>query len=154
MATEGIQFPMSRDFASHPNDPTHARQPSSSSGTTLDAENPVPLHRVPTAEDMINLPIRTLSNNANLNEYIQETISGQMVREVRSNAGKVEKYDLVTFTIDDKENPKNWSKAYKWWCTMCVAITCFVVAFNSAVVTADTFRGWIRCRTNGLCSRV
>lgn len=56
---------------------------------------------------------------------------------MRSNAGKVERYDLVTFFVDDKENPKNWSKAFKWWCTICVAITCFVVAFNSAVITAD-----------------
>jgi len=44
---------------------------------------------------------------------------------------------MVTFKLNDPENPKNWSKAYKWWCTMCVAITCFVVAFNSAVITAD-----------------
>jgi multidrug resistance protein len=43
----------------------------------------------------------------------------------------------VTFVDGDAENPKNWSKAYKWWCTMVVAITCFAVAFNSAVITAD-----------------
>ena len=103
MATEGIQFPLSRDFASPSNAPTHARPSSSSSDTTtLNGEKPVPLHRAPTAEDMVNLPIRTLSNNANLDEYTQETISGQMVREVRSNAGKVEKYDDVV-TLVKKE---------------------------------------------------
>ena len=65
MATEGIQFPLSRDFASPSNAPTHARPSSSSSDTTtLNGEKPVPLHRAPTAEDMVNLPIRTLSNNA------------------------------------------------------------------------------------------
>lgn len=44
---------------------------------------------------------------------------------------------MVTFTPNDPENPKNWSKAYKWWCTMVVALTCFVVAFASSVITAD-----------------
>ncbi|KAK6834600.1 multidrug resistance protein [Apiospora arundinis] len=46
-------------------------------------------------------------------------------------------YQLVTFVEHDPENPKNWSKAYKWYCTMVVAVTCFVVAFASSVVTAD-----------------
>ncbi|KAK3335825.1 major facilitator superfamily domain-containing protein [Cercophora scortea] len=46
-------------------------------------------------------------------------------------------YKLVTFTENDPENPKNWSKAYKWYCTMVVAVTCFVVAFCSSVITAD-----------------
>jgi multidrug resistance protein len=88
--------------------------------------------------DAVNLPYRTLSNDANLDEYTTETVDGQILREVRSNAtGNIERYDLVTFKVNDPENPKNWSKAYKWWCTMCVALTCFVVAFNSAVVTAD-----------------
>jgi hypothetical protein len=142
MATEAIQLPTQRDFASSPSNPPHDARRSSSSTlhttTTHPDKHPSQrLHRAPTIEDVVNLPIRTLSNNANLDEYTQETISGQMLREVRSHAGKVEKYDLVTFTIDDPENPKNWSKAHKWWCTMCVAVTCFVVAFNSAVVTAD-----------------
>jgi hypothetical protein len=43
----------------------------------------------------------------------------------------------VTFTIGDPENPKNWSKGYRWYCTMVVACTCFVVAFASGVITAD-----------------
>ncbi|KAI1623469.1 MFS transporter, partial [Exophiala viscosa] len=50
---------------------------------------------------------------------------------------KFEEHELVTFKINDPENPKNWSKPYKWWCTMVVAFTCFTVAFNSAVITAD-----------------
>jgi multidrug resistance protein len=89
-------------------------------------------------EDVVNLPMRTVSNSADLAEYTQETVDGQILREVRSNVtGRIERWELVTWKINDPENPKNWSKAYKWWCTMCVAITCFVVAFNSAVVTAD-----------------
>jgi hypothetical protein len=46
-------------------------------------------------------------------------------------------YKLVAFTPNDPENPKNWSKGYKWYCTMVVAVTCFVVAFASSVITAD-----------------
>ena len=38
---------------------------------------------------------------------------------------------------DDPENPKNFSRSFKWYCTMVVAFTCFVVAFASSVVTAD-----------------
>ncbi|KAF2477915.1 multidrug resistant protein [Lindgomyces ingoldianus] len=88
--------------------------------------------------DVVNLPSRTLSRDANLEEYTEETIDGQILREIKSNAtGHIERYELVTWKVNDPENPKNWSKSYKWWCTMCVAFTCFVVAFNSAVITAD-----------------
>lgn len=88
--------------------------------------------------ELVNLPSRTLGPNARLDEYTHETVGGQILREVRSNAtGRIERYELITWKVDDPENPKNWSKAYKWWCTMVVAITCFVVAFNSAVITAD-----------------
>lgn len=88
--------------------------------------------------DLLNLPSRILSNGANLEEFTEETVFGQIAKRVKSNkSGKIEDYELVTFTIDDPENPKNWSKPYKWWCTMVVAVTCFVVAFNSAVITAD-----------------
>lgn len=88
--------------------------------------------------DLVNLPSRTISNGANLQEYTAETVDGQILREVKSNkTGNIERYELVTWKINDPENPKNWSKAYKWYCTMVVAITCFVVAFNSAVITAD-----------------
>nr|OQO24764.1 hypothetical protein B0A51_07789 [Rachicladosporium sp. CCFEE 5018] len=88
--------------------------------------------------DILNLPYRTLTTEANMQEFTTETPSGLRLREVQSNkTGKTERYDIVTFVLNDKENPKNWSKAYKWWCAMVVAVTCFVVAFNSAVVTAD-----------------
>lgn len=46
-------------------------------------------------------------------------------------------YKLVAFADGDPENPKNWSKAWKWYITMVVAATCFVVAFCSSVITAD-----------------
>ncbi|KAL1306084.1 hypothetical protein AAFC00_004204 [Neodothiora populina] len=88
--------------------------------------------------DPTNLPYQTLSDNADMAEYTQETATGTRLHETFSHvSGKMEKYELVTFTENDPENPKNWSKAYKWYCTMVVACTCFVVAFNSGVITAD-----------------
>ncbi|KAI2464874.1 MFS general substrate transporter [Annulohypoxylon bovei var. microspora] len=83
----------------------------------------------------VNLPYRTLSNEANLEEYTTETAQGQIPGPVEPDGEH--RYKLVTFVPNDPENPKNWSKGYKWYCTMVVAVTCFVVAFSSSVVTAD-----------------
>ncbi|KAH8905288.1 multidrug resistant protein [Coniochaeta sp. PMI_546] len=98
-----------------------------------------PLVRSPTKEVVdpnldINLPYRTLSANANLAEYVVAVPSGEIPGPPRPDGGN---YKLVTFLPGDKENPKNWSKVYKWYCTMVVAVTCFVVAFASSVITAD-----------------
>jgi hypothetical protein len=82
----------------------------------------------------INLPYRTLSHNANLEEYTAETAQGEINSSPRNDG---ERYMLVTFIQNDPENPKNWSKLYKWYCTIIVALTCFVVAFASSVITAD-----------------
>lgn len=93
----------------------------------------------PAIEDL-NIPTRILSNDANLEEYRHETSSGIIlqthVREVDGREEKVQ-YKLVTFTDGDPENPKNWSKAKKWWCTIMISLVCFTVAFCSAVITAD-----------------
>lgn len=83
----------------------------------------------------INLPNRTLSNGANLAEYVVETREGQIPGPVEPDGQR--RYRLVTFQPGDPENPKNWSKAFKWYITMVVALTCFVVAFASSVVTPD-----------------
>ncbi|KAI9158177.1 putative multidrug resistance protein [Paramyrothecium foliicola] len=90
-----------------------------------------------------NLPYRTVSATANLDEYRVEAPSGSIPAGVAvpSQDGKATggetQYKLVTFRPEDPENPKNWSKAFKWYCTMVVAMTCFVVAFCSSVITAD-----------------
>ncbi|KAJ5165259.1 Major facilitator superfamily domain general substrate transporter [Penicillium coprophilum] len=89
-------------------------------------------------DDYLDLPVREVTDGADLREYIAETREGEIIKPVKSNVtGKMEDWKMVTFTIDDPENPKNWSKAYKWYCTMVVAFTCFVVAFCSSVITAD-----------------
>ena len=88
----------------------------------------------------LNIPTRILSNDANLEEYRHETPSGVILqthlRKVDGYEEKV-KYKLVTFTEGDPENPKNWSKLQKWWCTLRLSLVCFTVAFCSAVITAD-----------------
>ncbi|KAK1477611.1 major facilitator superfamily transporter [Colletotrichum tamarilloi] len=105
------------------------------------------LHPVKTKEEIdpeldVNLPYRTLSPNANLDEYRVETHNGEIpaggvaADGSAAPAGRGD-YKLVTFVPNDPQNPKNWSKAYKWYCTMVVALTCFVVAFCSSVITAD-----------------
>ncbi|EDN02575.1 hypothetical protein HCAG_00439 [Histoplasma mississippiense (nom. inval.)] len=92
---------------------------------------------LPDTIDPTDLPSRILRENATLEEYTRETPEGRITKPVRSHAtGKIEDYELVTFKLDDPENPKNWSKARKWYITMVVAVTCFVVAFDSSVITA------------------
>ncbi|KAK4635459.1 Major facilitator superfamily multidrug transporter NAG3 [Fulvia fulva] len=81
--------------------------------------------------DVVNLPYRTLTADAPMGEYLTEAPTG-LQQVITNKTGKGERWELVTFTPGDPENPKNWSKLYKWWCTMVVAITCFAVAFNSA----------------------
>ncbi len=83
----------------------------------------------------INLPYRTLSPNANLDEYRTERPEGEIPGPLEADGEH--RYKLVAFTPDDPENPKNWSKPLKWYITMVIAITCFVVAFCSSVITAD-----------------
>jgi len=83
----------------------------------------------------VNLPYRTFSNTADLNEFTVEKPSGEIDGPLESDG--IKHWKLVTFTPNDPENPKNWSKGYKWYCTMVVAITCFVVAFASSVITSD-----------------
>ncbi|OJK00115.1 hypothetical protein ASPACDRAFT_28328 [Aspergillus aculeatus ATCC 16872] len=90
------------------------------------------------SSDPLDLPYREVNDGANMEEYTTETTTGEIIKPVRSALkGKDEDWRLVTFSIDDPENPKSWSKAYKWYCTMVVSFTCFVVAFSSSVITAD-----------------
>ena len=145
MATENVVIPTGAEMYHTTNAASTSDRSSSISSTSIEKNNqPFKKHNVPTegieadALDELNLPYRSLTSEANMRAYTTETPSGNMLREVQSNkTGRTERYELVTFTVGDPENPKNWSKAYKWWCTMVVAATCFTVAFNSAVVTAN-----------------
>lgn len=57
----------------------------------------------------VNLPYRTLNDNAIMREYTRETQTG--LERVKSTiSGRPEEYHLVTFKDADPENPKNWSK--------------------------------------------
>ncbi|KAF7929808.1 uncharacterized protein EAE97_009405 [Botrytis byssoidea] len=130
-------------LSNHPRDPqvpithtpTHKSTHSRRGSTTLQ-NTPTHLSRKETRDPNldINLPYRTLSPHANLSEYTAEKAEGE-IPSAKTN-GKID-YKLVTFLPDDPENPKNWSKAFKWYITMVVAMTCFVVALASSIITAD-----------------
>ena len=65
------------------------------------------------ASDVLDLPYNILNDDADMSEYIQETATGIIPKRTISRAtGKPEEHELVTFKINDPENPKNWSKAY------------------------------------------
>jgi hypothetical protein len=63
----------------------------------------------------VNLPYRTLSAAANLKEYTIEEPSGAIEGPPAEDGTKRK---LVTFVPNDPENPKNWSKVFKWYCTV------------------------------------
>ncbi|KAL1891042.1 Synaptic vesicle transporter SVOP [Sporothrix stenoceras] len=140
----------------------HGLRHSTSSGSTATANgthhhtnNPEKELRRDPALD-ITLPYRTLSAGANMDEYQTEVPGGEIPGPIeppeiarvataasRSRTNRPQppeserRYKLVAFEPNDPENPKNWSKAMKWYCTLVVSITCFVVAFASSVITAD-----------------
>lgn len=146
MATEHVVLPERSEGSQHEAAPSTPGGSSSSSSFTEKELQPSDTRPKQASQpgieadalDELNLPYRTLTDNADMRAYTTETPSGNILREIQSNkTGRTERYELVTFTVGDPENPKNWSKAFKWWCTMMVALTCFVVALNSAVITAN-----------------
>ena len=68
----------------------------------------------------VNLPYRTLSAGANWKEYTVEEPSGAIAGPPAEDGTK---RSLVTFVPNDPENPKNWSKAFKWYCTVRVMVS-------------------------------
>ncbi|PWY80420.1 MFS multidrug transporter [Aspergillus sclerotioniger CBS 115572] len=78
------------------------------------------------------------TDSVSMEECTRETNTGEIIKPIQSFiTGKTEDWKLVTFRIDDTEDPKNWSKPFKWYCTMIVSFACFVVTFSSSVITAD-----------------
>lgn len=67
-------------------------------------------------EEMLYLPYRTLTGNARMTDFTNETAEGQVLRQIQSNkTGKLERFEVVTFKVNDSENPKNWTKPFKWY---------------------------------------
>jgi hypothetical protein len=88
--------------------------------------------------ELVNLPSRTLGGNANLDEYLEETVSG-LIEETKTSrtTGRIEKYELVTWKLNDPENPKNWSKAYKW----SVKLSMYMLACSTSMLTVYIIGG-------------
>lgn len=107
------------------------------------------LHRLPSASTVkstkatrdpeldLSLPYRTLTDGANMEQYRVETRQGEIPGPPRKDGEPGDRYRMVTFEPNDPDNPKNWSKVRKWYCTLVVAITCLVVALNSSIISAD-----------------
>ncbi|KAG2177040.1 hypothetical protein INT43_007696 [Umbelopsis isabellina] len=83
-------------------------------------------------------PLMTTDTNRGgfTDEYTVETRDG--FKRKRSIVGeKVQEDLLVTWYIDDPENPQNWSKGYRFIHTAIVASLVVCVAFGSSCVTGD-----------------
>lgn len=140
MATEAVSMPATENAStlslSSSSSSSASEKPELSDDRDVERGSIDPPRQPEDEVDIVNLPYRSLTREAHMDEYTSETATG--LKPVKSSvSGKERNYNLVTFVEHDKENPKNWSKAFKWYCTMVVALTCFAVAFNSAIVTAD-----------------
>ncbi len=113
--------------------PAHHQMESALDSSSVGSFGTSDTTQTPTGGGVINPSQHTAHNNThggNLHGEINEA-KKQVPLDTERH------YKLVQFAEGDPGNPKNWSKAYKWWCTMVVAVTCFVVAFTSSVITAD-----------------
>jgi hypothetical protein len=71
------------------------------------------------ASDVLDLPYGTLNDDANMEEFTEETSEGIIPKRTISRiSGRVEDHELVTFRLNDPENPKNFSKVKKWSVTV------------------------------------
>lgn len=100
-------------------------------------------------------PVLTTAISQPTDEYRETTetgiVSGQeLVRQITqvtparvptrlsaSDIERLEKFQFVTFKIDDPEDPRQWSNTYKWYITAVVALAVVQVAFASSVISGD-----------------
>jgi multidrug resistance protein len=77
-------------------------------------------------------------------EQIRSRVSRTTTRRRQNSTYTSSKEDLekaaepsefVTFTIGDPENPKNWSRLYRWYITLVAAMLVVCVAYGSTFVT-------------------
>jgi hypothetical protein len=67
----------------------------------------------------------------------QARISPDVLSHHYEGSGTTDDPYLVMWVPEDAGNPLNWSKSFKWFVTMTVAMTCFATAFASSA-----FSGW------------
>lgn len=86
-------------------------------------------------------------------EYVEETIEGrrppsdpkeysiasglQTKRSEHSLKDKSKELEIITWKIEDPENPHNWNRVLKWYITIAAAFSVVSAAFGSAVATGD-----------------
>lgn len=77
-----------------------------------------------------HLSARLSRRPTRLHTHLEET--DQAAVEEKIDESKVE---FVTFVINDKENPQNWSKGKKWIVTLIASFLVFTIAYGSSVPT-------------------
>ncbi|KAJ5913989.1 MFS general substrate transporter [Penicillium tannophilum] len=106
------------------------------------------LSETPPPVDYNYIDVQSQDNPEFPDEYVVETRTGLVpetaLQQLRSRPssqtldvekGPKEPVDYVTFTINDPENPHNWSRAYRWYITLVASAVVVCVAYGSAVVT-------------------
>ncbi|PYH88137.1 MFS multidrug transporter [Aspergillus ellipticus CBS 707.79] len=84
-------------------------------------------------------------------EYTVETSTGlvpeRTLEQIRSRQSRPpsssesdlekspEKAEFVTFTLNDPENPFNWSRVYRWYVTIIASLLVVCIAYGSSIVT-------------------
>ncbi|EEB07258.2 spermine family transporter [Schizosaccharomyces japonicus yFS275] len=81
----------------------------------------------------LNYPFTTTRGAPDVAEYNLETQEG-LYRDPTINE---EDEELVTWTLNDPENPHNWSKGWKWYITLVNSLLVVCSAFGSSVIAGD-----------------
>lgn len=115
---------------------------------TRETLHDVGLSETPPPVDYNYIDVQSQDNPEFPEEYVVETRTGLVpetaLQQLRSRPssqtldvekGPKEPVDYVTFTINDPENPHNWSRAYRWYITLVASAVVVCVAYGSAVVT-------------------
>nr|Q7Z9I0.2 RecName: Full=Uncharacterized MFS-type transporter SPBC409.08 [Schizosaccharomyces pombe 972h-] len=81
----------------------------------------------------LNYPFTTTRGPPDVAEYNLETAEG-VYRDPTINEGEEE---LVTWELNDPENPHNWSRLWKWYITIVNSLLVVCSAFGSSVIAGD-----------------
>ncbi|KAJ5525418.1 MFS general substrate transporter [Penicillium frequentans] len=139
---------MPNSIPSHSNQNPEPEPLSMSRVETRETLHDAGLSETPPPVDYNYIDVQSQDNPEFPEEYVVETRTGlvpetalQQLRSRPSSAtldvekGPKEPVDYVTFTIDDPENPHNWSRVYRWYITLVASAVVVCVAYGSAVVT-------------------
>lgn len=103
------------------------------SKTVSRSSNPIidntidPIYEPPHNQEILKIQSHVDPNHLELNE------NDPYQYPIDSKTG----YRIVQFLPSDKDDPRQWTNARKWFITMNLGLVCFMVAFASGIVTGD-----------------